>query len=370
MNSIRSIFGTIVSEDNILDAINDEYTGCTGRRKNRVADMMDEDRIGYVVKEIQDRLWSDELQLGLPVIFDKVENCKLRHIVAPNVDDAILIRAIVRVAEPLVYAKMTRHSYCPVPGRGGLLLARDLQRKLRKAHYANEQWKGNHPKSKPRKVYALKLDIRKFFPSVKHEVAMAALRRVFGSRGDRKVLSILDRLIGEHLEIGAGYSAMAANAVLMPIDEEMECYVGVLGYFRYMDDIVMLFRSKAKAREAREHAERLLNALGLTMARKWQIFDTEMRPIVMGGFKIRRTGIHPSGHVCRGLNRQLAKGIRIGFENLTVHECRSLASRYGWIKNTDSFTYKNKWRKANADIVFRRCGVSDGNAGHGGKASS
>ena len=370
MNSIRHIFGTIVSEDNILDAINDEYTGCTGRRKNRVADMMDEDRIGYVVKEIQDRLWSDELQLGLPVVFDKVENCKMRHIVAPNVDDAILIRAIVRVAEPLVYAKMTRHSYCPVAGRGGLLLARDLQRKLAKLHYNNLIWGKNHPKCTPRKVYALKVDIRKFFPSVKHEVAMDALRHVFGTRGDKRVLNLLDRLIGEHLEIGAGFSAMAANAVLIPIDDELEGRIGVMGYFRYMDDILMLFRSKAKARETREYAEKLLNRLGLTMARKWSIFDTEMRPVVMGGFKIRRTGIHPSSHVCRGLNRQLAKGKRIGFENLSIHECRSLASRYGWIKNTDSFTYKEKWRKGNADIVFRRCGVSDRNSGRGGKTPS
>jgi len=358
MNSIRSIFGRIVSEENIIDAMNDERVGCSGRRKKHVECLMDEDRIGYFVKEVQDRLSAKELQLGLPVVFDKVENCKLRHIVAPNVEDAILIRAIVRVTEPLIYAKMTRHSYCPVPGRGGLLLARDIQRKLRKLHYNNTIWIKNHPKCTPRKVYALKIDIRKFFPSISHDIAMSAIRKVFGVKGDEKVLSLLNALIGDHLEIGAGFSAMAANSVLIPIDYEFEGHMNVMGYFRYMDDILMLFRSKSKAHESRKILESRLNSYGLTMDRKWSIFDTDKRPIVMGGFKIRRTGIHASSHVCKGLNRQLAKGIRIGFENLSLHECRSLASRYGWVKNTDSFTYKKKWRKNNADIVFRRCGMS------------
>ena len=367
MNSIKHLFGTIASEDNILDALNDEYTGCSGRRKERVARMLDEDAVGDVVREVQSRLCAPVLQPFLPVVFDKVENQKLRHIVAPCVEDAILIRAITRVTEPEVYRKMTRHSYCPVAGRGGLLLARDLQRKLRKLHHANELWIREHAKSKPRKVYALKIDVRKFFPSVSHDVAMSALRRVFGTRGDEKVLTLIDQLMGPHLDIGAGYSAMAANSVLMPVDEEMEGYIGVLGYFRYMDDILMLFRSAEKAHRAREKTEEILNRYGLTMAKKWQIFDTEKRPIVMGGFKIRRTGIHPSSHVCQGLNRQMNKGIRIGFENLTPHECRSLASRYGWIKNSDAFNYKTKWRKHNADIVFKRCGLPDGNPVGGGK---
>lgn len=367
MNSIKHLYPRIIDHDNVLDAIHDEYVGCVGRRKERVSWMLDEDHVEDEIRTIQDRLEAPILQMGLPSIFDRRENGKMRHIVAPNVDDAILIRAIVRVAEPAVYSKMTRHSYCPVPGRGGLLLARDLQRKLRKLHYANELWIKDHPKYKPRKVYALKIDIKHFFPSVTHEVGMAAMRRVFGSRGDEKVLSFLDRLMGPHLDIGAGYSAMIANTVLFPVDEELEGRVDVMGYFRYMDDILMLFRSKAKAHATRKFTEDILNQYGLTMANKWRVFDTEMCPVVMGGFKIRRTGIHPSSHVCQGINRQMNKGIRIGFENLSPHECRSLASRYGWIKNSDAFTYKTKWRKHNADIVFKRCGVPDGNT-VGGRA--
>lgn len=352
MNSIKHLFERIASYDNIVDALNDEYVGCTGRRKRYVDGLLDEDVLPDSVKAIQERLTAPSLQLNLPVVFDRVENRKLRHIVAPNVDDAILIRAITRVAEPEVYRKMTRHSYCPVPGRGGLRLARELQRKLRKLHHANELWMLQHPGSR-RTIYALKTDIRHFFPSVTHKVAMDALRRVFGTRGDERVLSLIDQLMGEHLDIGAGYSAMAANSVLFPVDEQFESYLGMLGYFRFMDDILMLFRSKDKAHRARVELEKLLNRYGLTMANKWRVFNTELCPVVMGGFKVRWSGIHPSSHVCQGLNRQIGKGIRIGFENLSRQECRSLASRYGWIKNSDSFNYKQKWRNHHADIVFK-----------------
>ena len=362
MNSIKHVMPIIVSDDNILGAMHDEYTGCCGRRKRRVEAMLDEDCVMDVVAEIRERLLSYDFALHPPVVFDRIENDKLRHIVAPDVEDAILIRAITRVMEPLVYAKMTRHSYCPIPGRGGLLLARDVRRKLRKLQHANEVWLMEHPGARPRTIYALKGDVFHFFHSVAHAVGIDAVRRVCGSRGDARVIWLLDRMMGDHLDIGAGYSAMIANAVLMPVDEEMESYIGVLAYYRYMDDVLLLFRSKDKAHAARRKMEEVLNRYGLTMANKWQVFDTETRPIVMGGFKIRRTGIHPSSHVCQGINRQLLKGIRIGFENLTPHECRSLASRYGWIKNSDAFNYKTKWRKYNADIVFKRCRLPDGQA--------
>ena len=352
MNSIKHLFEKIASYDNVVDALHDEYVGCTGRRKRYVDELLDEDRLPDSVKDVQERLYAPKLTLYPPVVFDRVENRKLRHIVAPNVDDAILIRAITRVAEPEVYRKMTRHSYCPVRGRGGLRLAQDLKRKLYKLHGANASWMDQHPGSK-RTIYALKTDIRHFFPSVTHEVAMDALRRVFGTRGDVRVLALIDQLMGEHLDIGAGYSAMAANAVLFPVDEQFESYLGVLGYFRFMDDILMLFRSKDKAHKARIELEKLINGFGLTMANKWRVFDTEKRPVVMGGFKVRWNGIHPSSHVCQGLNRQINKGIRIGFENLSRQECRSLASRYGWIKNSDSFTYKKKWRNNHAEIIFK-----------------
>lgn len=355
MKRIGHIYESVVSWQNCRDAVLEESHTKRLRRSGRAEELRE--RCDEWASRVQARLMAEAFAPGAMVEFDIIEGGKERHIAMHNLFDSICIRALVRVVEPILYARMSPHSHCPIKGRGPLRLARRLHKTLRKMEYENRQWMELHPKQK-RYIWVLKTDIRKFFPSVGYAVALESLRRWIK---DERVISICGSLLKRSggIPIGAAYSAMIANCVHIEIDWQMASFSKVLSYDRYMDDCVMLFRSKAAARAARDEYARFLGDKELTFARKWQIFRADRRPITLGGFKIRASGIHISGRIARHLNKLLGKAAKVGWEKMSHSEHLTAASLYGWIKTTDSFNYKTKWRQTNGDTVFRLIGLAE-----------
>jgi len=354
MKRIGHIFESVVSWQNCRDAVLEESRTKRLRRSGRAEELRE--HADEWASRVQARLMSEAFTPGRMVEFDIIEGGKPRHISMHNLFDSICIRALVRVVEPIIYARMSRHSHCPIKGRGPLKLARSIHKKLRRMEYDNQRWMKLHPGQK-RYIWVLKTDIHKFFPSIGYAVALESLRRWIK---DERVISICASLLKRSggIPIGAAYSAMMANCVHLEIDWQMASYMKVLSYDRYMDDCVMLFRSKAAAKAARDEYARLLGDKDLTFARKWQIFRADRRPITLGGFKIRASGIHISGRISRHLNSLLHKAGKLGWANMSQSEHLTAASLYGWIKRTDSFNYKMKWRQTNGDTVFRLIGMA------------
>jgi len=283
------------------------------------------------------------------IVFDTYEGGKLRHIEAPTVEDAICHRAAMRILEPIAYKRMVPKSYCPVLGRGGLKMARDLQRMIKRCEETCRIHNKTHRQKW--KTWILKSDIRKFFPSITHEVAMNALGRIFA---EREVLTYFEASLGyrDGVPIGAGYSALVANAVLMQMDWEIISRKDVFGYVRYMDDTAVVCRSKKAAAEIHEAMENELAQIGLTTRDKWSKFPASHHAVEMGGWRVYKKGIYPSSRVERHLLKLLGGGI----DRLSVKGCRALASLYGYVKNGDSMTLKNLWRRKHADRVFCKVG--------------
>lgn len=354
MKRVGNIYERIISRENCQAAVLEES------RTNRLT------RSGRG-QELRDNLeaWTSRVQARMSTLpfvpqpthkFSIMEGGKLRHIEMNSLFDSVCIRAMVRVVEPIIYARMSPHSYCPIKGRGPLKLARHIHKALRKMDYDNRKWMELHPKQK-RYVWVLKTDVRKFFPSIGYPIAIEALRRWIK---DERVIAMCGSLLklSGGIPIGAAYSAMVANAVHLEIDWHMSSYLKVLKYWRYMDDCVMLFRAKDAAKAARDEYARLLGDRELTFARKWQIFRADRRPVTLGGFKIRAFGIHISGRISRHLNRLLGKAGKVGWDKMSHSEHLTAASLFGWIKSTDSFNYKKKWRQTHGDSVFQQIGAS------------
>ncbi len=343
MTRERHVWERVVSLENCRAAVLDEANTPRCRRSGLSAEMReDADRFAL---EARDRL-AGGFAPQRPVEFDVFEYGKARHIQAPTVADAICHRAVTRVAEPLVYKRMVATSYCPVPGRGGLKLARDLRRMIRRV---DEQCRiHNKGHAQKWRTWVLKSDIRKFFPSVTFDVAMEALGRVFD---DGALLgyfaACLDK--GGGLPIGAGYSAMVANAVLVPLDWAVASRKDVFGYVRYMDDTCAVTRSKKAAAGVHEEIEDVLSQIGLTTAHKWAKYPAAHHATEMGGWRISRDGIYPSARVERHLRRLLRGDPR----RLPEAGRLALASLYGYVKNGDSLTLKKLWRSKNASRVFQ-----------------
>lgn len=338
----RHVWKRVIDLDNCRAAVLDEANTPRCRRRGLSAEMRED--VDRFAKEARSRL-ADGFAPQKPVEFDLCEYGKTRHIEAPTVADAICHRAATRIMEPLVYKRMVATSYCPVTGRGGLKLARDLRRMIRRVDETCRIHNLDH--KQPWKTWVLKSDIYHFFPSVTFDVAMAAMERVF-SDGDALgyLAASLDKRGG--LPIGAGFSAMVANAVLIPMDLAVVGRKDVRGYVRYMDDTVAVVRSKKAAEAVHEEIEDALSRVGLTTARKWSKFPAAHHAVEMGGWRVTHDGIYPSSRVERHL-RRLLKG---DVANLSEDGRAALASLYGYVKNGDSLTLKEMWRQKDASRVF------------------
>ena len=155
------------------------------------------------------------------VIHDKKE----RIITAPCFDERVLHHGIMNVCEPVLDRWLIRDSYACRKGKGRIAA---LQRATVFAS---------------RHAFFLKLDIRKYFDSISHDI----LLRLLGGRfKDARLLHLLERIIrgfrgviGRGLPIGSLMSQHFANFYLGGIDRFLKEKARISGYVRYMDDMAL-----------------------------------------------------------------------------------------------------------------------------------
>ncbi len=163
-------------------------------------------------------------------IFDPKE----RLITAPCFPERVLHHAIVNVCEPVFERWLIADSFACRRGKGRLAAL------SRSRSYA------------ARFPFFLKLDVRKYFASVSHEILTNNLERLFK---DQRLLGLLNRIItsfdaspARGLPIGSLTSQHFANFYLGLFDRFVKEQLRVKGYVRYMDDCALWGESAAELR--------------------------------------------------------------------------------------------------------------------------
>ena len=126
--------------------------------------------------------------------------------------------------------------------------------------YACRKGMGVHSCIERAKVYTrrykwyLKLDVRKYFDSVDHNHLKELLCRLFK---DARLMLLFERIIesyetspGKGIPIGNLTSQYFANYYLSGLDHLVKEEMGIPGYVRYMDDVVLWSNSKENLRDA------------------------------------------------------------------------------------------------------------------------
>lgn len=160
---------------------------------------------------------------------------KKRLISAPCFRDRVVHHAIVQIIEPLFERRFFEHSYACRKNKGTHAASERMTAMLRDLGGSG---------------YALKADISKYFPSINHEILLRAIGRAVG---DKRLLGIIRVLVtggGPQedcgLPIGALTSQLFANVYMDVLDHYIKDTLGVQHYVRYMDDFIILHRSKAE----------------------------------------------------------------------------------------------------------------------------
>lgn len=154
-----------------------------------------------------------------------IRDPKERTITAPCFAERVLHHAVMNVCEPVLDKWLIYDTYACRAGRGREAA---VQRAQEFAH---------------RYPFFLKLDIRRYFDSISHNVLLTRLGRLFN---DERLLHLFARILdgfqgdrGQGLPIGSLTSQHFANFYLGGFDRFVKETLRVKGYVRYMDDSLL-----------------------------------------------------------------------------------------------------------------------------------
>lgn len=248
--------------------------------------------------------------------FEKHTGGKLREIYKlPFYPDRIVHHCIVQVLQPIWVSLLIRDTFSTIPGRG----IHDGARRIKKAMLNKEETQ-----------YCLKLDIRKFYPSINHDILKQIIRKKIK---DEQLLSLLDNIIESTagVPIGNYLSQWFGNLYLAYFDhfckEELKCRY----YYRYCDDVVIFAGNKPFLHAtliAMNHY--LQENLNLEIKSNYQVFPVDARGIDFLGYRFFHNYTLVRKRIVKAMKRKL-------------NHPASMASYWGWLKHADTYRLTEKY---------------------------
>lgn len=229
----------------------------------------------------------------------------------PYFPDRIAHHAIMNIIKPIFVSTFTQDTYSCIEGRG--------------IHAADKAIKESLKDIENTK-YCLKIDIKKFYPSIDHDILKSLLRKKFK---DTCLLELLYEIIDSApgVPIGNYLSQYLANFYLCYFDHYIKQEKKVKNYFRYADDIMIMARTKEELHILLADMRTYLSdKLKLTIKDNYQIFPVDARGIDMIGY------VYFHGYT------RMRKSIKKDFARMLTYRKNkeSIASYCGWAKHADS----------------------------------
>lgn len=289
------------------------------------------------LKELQDMLINHTYKTSKYETFIKKEHGKEREIFKlPYFPDRICQWAILQIIEPYVMKYFTKNTYSAIPGRGIHACLHDV---VNAVQY-----------DVPNCQYCLKIDARKFYPSINHHILKMIYRRMFK---DKELLWLLDEIIdstpeGSGIPIGNYLSQYSGNIYLTPFDHWIKEVKHIKHYFRYMDDIVIFSSSKSELHKLRKEIDIFFTEkLKLNVKDNWQVFPTYKRGVDFVGYRVFMNYILLRKSTAKDFKKKMRKidQKRMDGKELNYSEWCSIHSYNGWLKHCDSYRLSEKYIK-------------------------
>ena len=295
---------------------------------------IDKDEEAYLI-QLQEMLINKTYKTSEYETFLKTDGIKEREIYKlPYFPDRICQWAILQVIEPFIIKALTDDTFSAIPGRG--------------IHDAFYKVKRVVQSDIPNCQYCLKLDVKKYYPSIDHNVLKMKFRRLFK---DPDLLWLLDEIIsstpGETgIPIGNYLSQYAGNFYLSDFDHWIKEVMRVKYYFRYMDDIVIFGQTKEELHQLRRQIAAYLQVnLKLTIKENWQIFPTYIRGVDFVGYRVFLNYVLLRKSTCKAfkskmlkIKRKVMRGVEMNFS-----EWCGIYSYKGWLLHCNSYRLTEKY---------------------------
>lgn len=305
------LFEKVYEMDNLIEAHKNARKGKSYYREVKMVDNNSEFYLSWLQYLIKNNLYSTSKYISMVKITD---NGKVREILKlPYYPDRIVHHAIIQVVGDIWIKTLIRDTYSSIKGRG----IHDGVKRLKSTLRDKEGTK-----------YCLKLDIKKYYPSIKNDKLKEIIKLKIK---DKNLLNLIYEIIDstEGVPIGNYLSQYFGNLYISSIDHRIKSLNKY--YFRYCDDIVILSDSKDKLRKVFDILREELIIKELVIKENWQIFPVDVRGVDFLGYKF----FHDYILLRKGIKNRMKKR----FKNLRKKKFKnikeltsSVMSYYGWLK--------------------------------------
>lgn len=274
--------------------------------------------IDIYAQELLQKLEAGDIKLSPNTqaeIYD--ESCsKTRLITIPRFyPDQIVHWLLIMAIQPVMERGMYRYCCGSIPNRGGIDAKKYVETAI---------------KDKSMR-YCAKLDISKFFNSVKPKILLAMFERKIK---DRRILDLIDKVLtngGECLPIGYYTSQWFSNFYLEGLDHYIKEQLHIKYYVRYVDDMVLIDSNKRKLHKAIKSINDYLGTIGLTLKGNWQVWKLHSRPIDFVGYRFYKNKTILRKKIFFRLCRRIRTVKKTG--RISPHQAMSLLSLIGWLRH-------------------------------------
>ena len=249
MKTHNNLFEKIVSFENMLSAAKKARKGKKKTKERCVFQFGLENELSAIIKELKEKSYKP----GKYRTFDIYEP-KKRMISAAPYRDRVVHHALCNVIEPLFEAGFIFDSYANRKGKGTHKAINRYQ------HFAKKY------------EFVLKCDIKKYFPSIDHEILKSKFIKKIKCRDTLNLMNKIldnsneqekvDSVFGEGtlffktqrrkgIPMGNLTSQFFGNLFLNSFDHYVKEKLSVEGYIRYVDDFVLFGNNKKEMAEKR-----------------------------------------------------------------------------------------------------------------------
>lgn len=314
MKRIGNLYTSICTLDNLYIAYQKAKLGKT----KTYGVLHFEKNLGDNLIQLQNELISGTYATSAYEVFT-IFDPKERIIYRLPFRDRVVHHAIMNILERVWVSTLIPNTYSCIKNRGIHLALKHLNRDLKNVEDTQ---------------YCLKMDIRKFYPSINHGVLKTIVRKKIK---DPQLLLLLDGIIDSApgVPIGNYISQFLANIYLSYFDHWLKEDKRVRYYYRYADDMIILNKEKEYLRvllsEIRSY---LKDRLDLDLKDTYQIFPVDSRGIDFVGYVSFHTHILLRKSIKKNLCRKASKLNKIATDAKNYKN--SICPWIGWAKHCNS----------------------------------
>jgi len=240
MKRVNNIYHQISFYDNLALAF---YKASIGKkRKQEVIEYRS--NLDKNLKILQEQIISVKPDVGHYQFF-VIKDPKLREICKPSFKEMVLHHAIMNICEPILDNYAIFNSFACRKNKGTIKAIQRCQE-----YVGKNQW-------------YLKMDIKKYFDSICHDIAIQLLSHKFKERSlitlFKKILDTYHKMPSKGVPIGNLISQHLANYYLGPFDHWMIEVQKRRYYIRYMDDFIVFGQNKKELKELLEKIKQYLS---------------------------------------------------------------------------------------------------------------